>query len=116
MKILKVQQFITPHTSKGHKIQPCIVNKAEILSLNLGRKTNQFCAKQISFISRLTFHKTNAIEIHTMQVEQLEVAVQFSVCSFSCAKGRLSELKFRTVGKKKKELEFSLPLGVTVLL
>lgn len=94
MKILKVQHFITPHTSKGHKIQPCIVNEAEILSLDLGRKTNQFCAKQISFISRLTFHKTNAIEIHNIQVKQLEVAAQSSVCSFSCAQGRLSELKF----------------------
>lgn len=45
MKILKMQQFITPHVSKGHEIQQCIVNEAEILSLNLGRKANPFYAK-----------------------------------------------------------------------
>lgn len=115
MKILKVQQFITPHTSKGHEIQQCIVNEAEILSLNLGRKANPFYAKQMTFISRLTFHKTNAIEIHNVQVEQLEVAAQLAVFSFFSVKGRLSELEFRTAGKKG-ELESSLPLGVTVLI
>lgn len=90
MKILKMQQFITPHVSKGHEIQQCIVNEAEILSLNLGRKANPFYAKQMTFTSRLTFHKTNAIEIHNVQVKHLEVAAQLAVFSFFSVKSTQS--------------------------
>lgn len=110
-----MRQFIAPHISKGHEIQQCIVNEAEILSLYLGIKTNLFYSKQMTFISRLTFHKTNYIEIHNVQVKQLEVAAQLAVFSFFSVKGRLSELEFRTAGEKG-ERESPLPLGVTVLI
>lgn len=69
----------------------------------------------MSFITRLTFHKSNAIEIHNIQIKQLEVAVLLSVFSFFCAEGRLSELELEQL-EKKRELESSLPLGVTVLI